>query len=125
MYIVSRSNDEQYGNVVAILRSEDGEISPFFVAEEAKKEKRLWEKQEKIKVRFMVDNQILTVKDLEKWAREEYHHLPKCGHCAHILCGDVHTNNLSSGTLFCSVLCADRDYHIQAEKLNDCEECDL
>lgn len=123
MYIVSRSSDEKYGNIVAILRSEDGEKSPFFVIEEAKKEKRLWEQEEKIKVRFMVDSQILTTKQLETWAREEYQHLPKCGYCTHILHGEVHTNNLSSSVLFCSELCADRDYHIQLEYMNDYEEC--
>jgi hypothetical protein len=125
MYIVSRSNDEKYGNVVAILRTEDGQQSPFFISEEAKKEKRLWEEQEKIKVRFMVDNQILTINQLETWAHEEYRHLPKCSYCAHILYGDVHTNGLSSGALFCSTFCADRDYHIQVERLDDCEECDF
>jgi hypothetical protein len=125
MYKTCRSNHEKYGNVVSILRTEDGQQTPFLVSEEAKKEKRLWETQDKIRVRFIIDNQILTTNQLEKWAHEEYLHLPKCGFCAQILFGDVHTNTISHATLFCSQICADRDYHQQMDHFNDYEECDL
>lgn len=129
MYLVSRSSDEKYGNVIAILRVEDGvgEVNPFHAVEDAKREKRLWQEQEGVKSRFTVDRQILTVKQLEIWAREEYQHLPKCSFCASILSGEVHTNTLADDGLFCSVVCADRDYHQQMDRMNDNneEECDL
>lgn len=125
MYIVSRSSDEKYGNVIAILRAEDGEISPFLTVEEAKKEKRLWEEQELIKSRFMVDGQILTTSGLNQWAREEYQNLPKCNECGKILYGKVYVNRLSNNYLFCTQFCADSNYHQQLYHLNDYEEFDL
>lgn len=124
MYIVSRSSDQKYGNVIAILRAETGELSPFAVVEEAKREKRLW-LQEGTASRFIVDRQVLTAKDLDSWAREEYKSLPKCLECAAILHGEVFSNALSEGPSFCSESCATRNYHYQAEHLNDYEEFDL
>jgi hypothetical protein len=122
MYIVCRSNDEEYGNVIAILHAEEGEQSPFFAVEEAKKQKRLWQQEESIKVRFIIDNQILTPLGLDRWARSEYDSLPKCGDCHKLLHGEVHNNAMSDGILFCSISCAARDHERQVEYQNDYEE---
>jgi hypothetical protein len=75
------------------------------------------------KVRLLIDDQLLSVKQAEHWAIEEYKTLPKCFGCAHLLNEDVVTHRLCS-ELFCSEECADRDYNEQIEKLKDEEEID-
>lgn len=125
MYKVKRLTNEKYGKVIEILRSETGEESPFFAVEMAKKKKRLWKEKGGKNIRFLVDNQILSQQELEKWSREEYASLPKCGWCAKVLDERVSTNPLSSGVLYCSQNCADTEYHQQMDHLNNYEEFDL
>lgn len=126
MYKVKRSTHEKYGNIIEILRDEIGEIeTSFFATEDAKKQKRLWKEAGGTKIRFLVDGQILTADELEKWSREEYRSLPKCGWCAKVLGEQVATNNLSSGDLYCSRNCADNHYHQQSDYHNDYEEWDI
>lgn len=125
MYKVLRLNHEKYGKVIEILRSETGEEDPFFAVEKAKTKKRLWNERGAKNVRFLVDNQILTQRELDKWYREEYKSLPKCGWCAKILGEQIHTNALPSGDLYCSRGCADFHYHQRMDYLNDYEEWDI
>lgn len=126
MYKVQRAISEKYGNIIEILRAEIGEESiPFFAIEQAKKQKRLWQEEGGNKIRFLVDNQILTTSQLEKWSKEEYKSLPKCEFCVKILEEQVYNNTLSSEALFCSQACADKDYHLQMDYLHNYEESDL
>lgn len=123
MYKVSNSKHEQYGKVVIIERVEEGGIeTPFFAVQAALKSRRLW-KEEGIKnIRFLVHDQVMTPSQLESWSREEYQSLPKCADCAKILSGEVHTHQLSIGSLFCSQACADQNYYEKVERLKDEEE---
>jgi hypothetical protein len=125
MYSVRRQTHPQYGSVVEILREETGTcINPFQAEQQARKERRLWQ-DEKIKARFLIDNQILALTDLEKWSHDEYQSLPKCQDCGKLLCGEVFSHSLADSQFFCSQSCADNNYHRKVDHLNDCEECDL
>jgi len=124
MYIVCRSNDENYGNVISVLRAEGEITSPNFIVNEVRKEKRLWLQEENVYARIMVDGQIMTPSQLERWVREEYQSLPKCSYCAKILSEQVYTHSFNE-SLFCTQYCADKDYHQQMDHFNDYEEIDL
>ena len=76
------------------------------------------------KVRFLIDEQVMSSKQVEHWANEEYKSLPKCEGCAKILDGDIHTHQFSGNKFFCSQICADKDYAEEVEKLKDEEEID-
>lgn len=76
------------------------------------------------KVRILVDDKVMSPKQAEHWANEEYRSLPKCEGCANILNGDIHTHQLSGTKFFCSVICADKDYVEEVEKMKDEEEID-
>ena len=125
MYSVNRFTHEKHGSVIHIERAENGrELTPFQAVNAAMKERRLWQEAGVKKVRFLVDDQVMSHKQVESWAREEYASLPKCPRCAKILSGDLHTHRLSRGNFFCSESCSDQDYLEEVEKLKDEEEID-
>lgn len=121
MYKVIQHNHSKYGNVVEVSREEVSQFeTPFQAINKALTLKRLWAVEGK--VRYLVAGQIMSSKQMETWANEEYKSLPKCENCAKILDGDVFTNTLSPGKLFCTQLCADKDFKYQTDKLLDEEE---
>jgi hypothetical protein len=123
MYKISNQTNEQYGKVVVIERTEDlGIETPFFAMEAAKKNCRLWREQGANNVRFLVDGQVLTPKQLETWAREENKLIPRCAWCAKFLQGEVFRHGLCGTSLFCTQSCADKDYQERIEKQMDEEE---
>src|SRR5271157_1695501 len=119
MYTVNRITHPQHGSIIHIERQVNGsEVTPFQAVQCACKERRLWMESGAKKVRILIDDQVMTVKQAEHWATEEYKTLPKCFGCAKILNEDVITHQLCP-ELFCSQECADRDYNEQIEKLKD------
>lgn len=125
MYSVNQLTHQRYGSVIHIERAENGSLmTPFQAVNAALKERRIWMESGTPKVRILVDNQVLTPKQAERWANEEYKSLPKCEGCAKILNGDIYTHRLSSTKVFCSETCSDRDYDEEVEKLKDEEEID-
>lgn len=126
MYNVSRQSHPKYGNVIEIKRVEIGSYhTPSMAYNAAEKSRRLWREEGAKKVRVLIDDQLLTIKQAESWSITEYKSLPKCAHCSAILNDDVFTHQLSREHLFCSQLCADADYRIQTDKLSDEYECDF
>lgn len=99
-------------------------MTPFQAVQSAMKERRLWIESGVKKVRILVDDKVMSTKQAEHWAHEEYISLPKCEGCAKILDGDIHTHQLSGTKFFCSKVCADRDYIEEVERLKDEEEID-
>jgi len=125
MYSVIRRSHERYGSVIHIERAENGRLTtPFQAVNAAMKERRLWMEAGTKKVRILVDDKVMSPKQADHWAREEYSSLPKCEGCAKILDGNIHTHQLSGTKFFCSALCADRDYLEEIEKQKDEEEID-
>lgn len=125
MYSVSRFTHPTYGSTMLIERDENGKfLTPFSAVQFAIKERRLWRESGDKKVRFLIDSQLLTSKEAERWANEEYKALPKCQWCVSLLKDDVYTHQLSGTHLFCSQDCANLDYHEEVEKLKDEEEID-
>lgn len=123
MYNVSKQTNKKYGNVIEITREDIAEYeSPYSAYHQAKYLRRIWLESGQEKVKILIDKQILTIKQAEAWADSEYKSLPKCGSCAKILGGDVFTHRLCGTDLFCTQICADRDYSRQMEKLLDEEE---
>jgi len=123
MYRVSKQNHSKYGNVVEITREDSGEYqTPFQAANKALNMRRLWKEEIKEKIKLLVDGQILTPTRLESWANEEYKSLPKCEECGKILTGDVYTHRVCGNNLFCSRVCADKNYDFILEKMNDNDE---
>lgn len=125
MYTVTRCSHEQHGTVISIERDVNGsELTPFRAVQCACKERRLWLELGTVKkVKILVDGQVMSPKQAEHWAHEEYKSLPKCTGCAKILDGDVITHRLCAN-LFCSQDCADKDYNERLEILKDEEEID-
>jgi len=120
MYSISRITHEKHGKVVEISRDENGSFeTPFWAVEKAKTEKRLWLTEGAKKVKFLVDNKILTLSELESWGHHEYQTLPKCYSCAAILKETVFTHKLCGTNLFCSQDCADKDFVRLTEVDND------
>lgn len=125
MYSVSKLTHDRYGPVIHIERVENGSArTPFQAVNSALKERRLWMESGTKKVRILVDDKVMSPKQAEHWANEEYRSLPKCEGCANILNGDIHTHQLSGTKFFCSVICADKDYVEEVEKMKDEEEID-
>jgi hypothetical protein len=124
LYGVTRSSHEKYGPVIQIERDMNGLcVTPFQAVQCACKERRIWAATGVKKVRILVDDKVMTAKQAEHWANEEYISLPKCEGCAKILNDDVHTHRLSK-RFFCSTVCANRNYDEEVEKLKDEEEID-
>jgi hypothetical protein len=119
MYKICNLQHPQYGNVVLIERAEEGIEKPFFAVQAALKSRRLWRESGIDKVRFLIDGEIMSIKEIEAWARQEYKSLPKCPWCIKILHGDVFTHALCGIDVFCSQSCADKDYQ---EKMRNGEE---
>jgi hypothetical protein len=125
MYVVNKIIHPRYGSVVHIERVENGSLlTPFQAVNSALKERRLWMESGTKKVRILVDDKVMSPKQAEHWANDEYKSLPKCEGCAKILNGDIHTHQLSGTKFFCSVICADNDYIEEVEKMKDEEEID-
>jgi endogenous inhibitor of DNA gyrase (YacG/DUF329 family) len=125
MYTVIRCSHEKYGAVISIDRDVNGsQLTPFRAVQCACKERRIWLESNTVKkVRILVDGQVMSPKQAEHWAHEEYKSLPKCTGCAKILNEDVHTHRFCPD-LFCSQDCADKDYNEWLEKIKDEEEID-
>jgi hypothetical protein len=106
-------------------REENGKYpTPFQAYQRALTERRLWQELGTKKIKFLVDGQIMSPKQAEKWSHDEYKSLPKCKGCAKILIGELYTHRLSDSGFFCSQDCADKDYFEEMEKLKDEEEID-
>lgn len=125
MYSVSRQTHPKHGNVIQIVR-EDGGIyqTPGLAYNYAAKTRRLWKEESNQKVRFLIDDQIMTSAQAETWVHVEYKSLPKCHVCSAILQGRVFTHKQCGEYLFCSSACADKDYQIYLDNLLDEEEID-
>jgi hypothetical protein len=125
MYNVLRKSHELYGEIVLISIEEIGDyLSPFQAANRAKLLRRFSLEKGIVKINLLVNNEILTVQDLEIWAKQEYDFLPKCRTCSCILQVQVYTHPLCKNSLFCSQLCADKDYTSENEKMLDEVEID-
>lgn len=125
MYNVCRKIHDVYGNVILVSIEETGEFkSPFKAAEQVKSLRRLWLEDGSVRVKILINNQILTVKELDKWSANEYNFLPKCHYCVTILNNEVFTHQLCGNNLFCSQECANRDYSLKIEEMNSEEEID-
>ncbi len=123
MYSVNRFTHDQHGSVIHIERTVNGsELTPFQAVQRACKERRLWLEGGAKKVRILVDEMVMSPKQAEHWAREEYASLPKCDGCARVLVeGDIHQHRLSLKR-FCSSECSDKDYNEWLDKQKDEEE---
>lgn len=126
MYSVSKQVHSQYGNVIEITREEVGEfISPFDAYRKATKLYKEWRSDKKVKVRVLVDSQVITLAQADSWSINEYKSLPKCEECAKILEGPVLTHQLSNKHFFCSQVCADKNYVYIISNRDEEEEFDL
>lgn len=126
MYSVSKQTHPQYGNIVEIIREDTGEfISPFDAYRKVVKLYREWRADKKIKVRVLVDSQVITLAQADSWSINEYKSLPKCEECAKILEGPIFTHQLSGEKLFCSKICADNNYAYIISNRDEEEEFDL
>jgi hypothetical protein len=126
MYKVERVIDPKYGNTVQITADELGNYDDAFKAERrAKTQYHLMQQQGLEGIKFLVDGEILNIKQLEKWANEEYERLPKCGYCGSRLDEQIYKNELSDHLLFCGKSCSNKDYDLQMAKLMDEHECEL
>lgn len=122
MYLVNKNTDI---NMVEIIRDNDGDIvTPFQAYLKAKLMRRLWMEQENIKVKILIDKQILTLLQTEVWSHEESKRLPKCKACASLLKEDVYVHQLCESNLFCTQVCADKDYLNEFKRMNDEDESD-
>jgi hypothetical protein len=125
MYNVNKDTHSKYGNVIVITTEDVGEFElPFHAINKARSLKREWVSTKKI--RFLVNEQVLSINQLDSWAHNEYKSLAKCNMCPAILHDkNVFTHPFCNEKLFCSQECADKDYKLYLEKLEDEEECDF
>jgi hypothetical protein len=119
MYKIKISN-----NLIVIDRVEIGINNPFKIVFLAQKEQRLLKESGVSKIRFSVDDQILSFSELEQWAKEEWKEIPKCSYCFNILNEDVFQNTLCND-FFCSDKCSEQDYINKTNILNDEEEVEF
>jgi hypothetical protein len=125
MYSVNRLTHLSLGSVIQIERSLNGSYpTPYRAVNAAIKERHMWKEAGTKKVRILIDEQVLSPKQAEQWADQEYQSLPKCAWCVKILDGNVHSHQLS-GSFFCSIECADKDYTEQIERQLDEEEIEF
>lgn len=125
MYSIKFTTHERHGFVIEVIRDENGTIiSPFAAVQMVSKEKRLQQEAGLKKIRFLLEGQVLNIKQLEHWANEEYKVLPKCDSCAQILNEQFYTHRLSDMHRFCSQVCADQEFVEETEKLKELEEID-
>jgi hypothetical protein len=125
MYKVSKQNHPKHNNIIELVVDELGEYkTPFQAYNKAIYMKRIWSEETKDKVKILVNGQVMSNKQVEQWAYEEYKSLPKCEECAEILSGEVYNHQLSDGGLFCRQSCADKNLEYLLEKMNQDIECD-
>lgn len=126
MYSVRSQLHPQYGNVIEIAREDNGAFStPLSAEQEARRAHQKWY-QEKIMSRFLIDDQIFDITELEKWRHEEYQSLPKCQECGALLpLAEVFPHKYSGTDLFCSQNCSNSNFYRMVDHFNDYEECDL
>jgi len=125
MYSVNRFSHPNYGSVVTIERTLNGSHpTPYRAVNAACKERRLWKESGIKKVRILIDNQVLSPQQAEKWAQQEYQSLPKCSWCIKVLEENIHTHQFTE-SFFCSSECADKDYmeKIEIQKDEEDVEC--
>lgn len=126
MYKVTRIIHEKHGKVIAIEWDDAGPYhDPFAAVKQAKSLRNDWVKEGALKVRMLVDNQVMIVKGAESWAFKTYKELPKCGNCPKILDGEVFTHQYCRSNLFCSQDCADKDFDYIVSQWDEEYECDL
>lgn len=126
MYNVVRQTHERYGKVIQISREEGGACNtPFDALHAATRLRRLWLEEGAIKVQILVDMQVMTVKQTESWANQEYKELPKCEECAKILGENVFTHKYCKTNLFCSQICSDKNFDYIVSQWDEETECDL
>lgn len=124
MYNIKHYNHPQYNEVLQIEMLEDGRfLNPFQVVRRLEIDRRLLIEAGH-KIRILVNNQILTLKQAEQWADVEYKSLPKCEECGIILHGNIYNHNLSVGVFFCSEKCSTCNYNEKLEKMLDEREID-
>lgn len=125
MYNVSKQKHETYGNIIHISIDENGMFdTPSKATNQARFMRRLWLEEGVTKVKLLIQDQIMTIKEMDKWSVEEYKFLPKCHNCNFILKQDVFTHRLCKNNLFCTQKCADSNYTFELDKLLDEEEID-
>ncbi len=122
MYSVNKKVHDKYGNVVEIYKDVYGAYkNPDMAYRLAKLIRRTWKEESNLKVRFLIDGKVMQPSMAENWALSEYKSLPKCAHCICILDDNIFTHRLSDN-LFCSQSCADKDYNIEIDRVNDQED---
>jgi hypothetical protein len=124
MFHVKKFSHENYGDIIIIEHVENG-LLPLQACQLAFKEHKLWQQNSNKIIRFMVDDQILTSSQLERWAEREYKELPKCFRCAQILNGEVYPGTFYGKHFYCSTNCRDQDFREEMEKIDDDRECDF
>lgn len=124
MYTVIIDTNSKYGNVIVIETNAIGEYElPFDAILKAKSLRRKMNTSKKI--RFLINEQVLSLNQLDSWAFNEYKSLSKCTNCPAILHDkEVFTHAFCKEKLFCSQHCADEDYKLYLEKSEDEHECD-
>lgn len=124
MYNVNKEEHPTYGNVITISIEDIGEFTlPFDAVKKARSIKTSWKTSGKI--RFLINNQILNIKQVESWSIHEYRELPKCYMCPAILTGkEIFLHAHCREHVFCSQSCADKDYKYYLENLDEEHECD-
>lgn len=124
MYNVTTGGDSKYGTIVIITIDNVGEFElPFDAIRKAKSLRKAMNTTKKI--RFLIDEQVFSLNQLDSWAFNEYKSLSKCNNCPVILHDkNVFTHPFCREKLFCSQVCADEDYKLYLEKTEDEEECD-
>ena len=126
MYTVTRQTHAKHGKVIAIVWDDSGQYeTPFQALSKAKALRNAWITEGAIKVRILADGQIMIVRQAESWATREYKALPKCGNCPKILGEDVFTHQYCKSNLFCSQVCADKDFDFIVSQWDEEYECDL
>jgi hypothetical protein len=126
-YTISRLSHPDYGSAISIVRDDNGIFQEAWKAvQAASKEQRLWKAEGVKKVRFLIDDTIMTLNMAKNWAGTEYLDLPKCQTCAKPLQDQIFSHQLSQKQ-FCSQLCADQDYNQLTDSSLDEEEyeCDF
>ena len=125
MYDIQFKNHEIHGNTIVISIVENGtHKSPFKAVEQAKSLRRMELEKGKLKIKLLVNEQLLSTKEMEKWAIEEYNLLPKCFRCGSILETIVFIHPFSGSNLFCTQRCADLDHSDEMDKTLEEEEID-
>jgi hypothetical protein len=114
----------QYGPVIYVENVKQG-LFPLQLLQQANKEFHAYQAEANKPIRFLVDEQLLTINQLERWANDEHNQIPKCFQCAQILIGEVYCGTFHGQHWFCSSLCRDQNFLEEMERINDEHECDF